>query len=126
MYSTHSESKSVVAEKFIRNLKAEFYKKITVINKKSNLGYLNKLVDEHKNTYYYSIGKNPIDTDYSALSEKVETNLKSPKFKFGDTVRITKYKNFSSKSYTENWSREIFVIDSVLKTNLWTYKKLTI
>ena len=23
---------------------------------------------------------------------------------------------------TENWSREIFVIDSVLKTNLWTYK----
>ena len=99
---------------------ATLYKKITVINKKSNLGYLNKLVDEHKNTYHHSIGKNPIDTDYSALSEKVETNLKSPKLKFGDKVRITKYKNFSSKGYTENWSREIFVIDSVLKTNLWT------
>ena len=27
-----------------------------------------------------------------------------------------------SKGYTGNWAREIFVIDSVLKTNPWTYK----
>ena len=27
-----------------------------------------------------------------------------------------------SKGYTENWSRKIFVIDSVLKTNPWTQK----
>ena len=27
-----------------------------------------------------------------------------------------------SKGYTENWSRKIFVFDSVLKTNPWTYK----
>ena len=27
-----------------------------------------------------------------------------------------------SKGYTENWLRDIFVIDSVLKTNPWTYK----
>ena len=32
------------------------------------------------------------------------------------------YKGIFSKSYTENWSREIFIIDSVLKTNPWTYK----
>ena len=32
------------------------------------------------------------------------------------------YKNIFSKSYTENWSREIFIINSVLRTNLWTYK----
>ena len=37
-----------------------------------------------------------------------------------DRVRITKYKkykNLFSKGYTENWSREIFIIDSLLKTN---------
>ena len=39
-----------------------------------------------------------------------------------DRIRITKYKNIVSKGYTENWSREIFIIDSVLKTNPWTYK----
>ena len=37
-------------------------------------------------------------------------------------MRITKYKNIFSKRYTENWSREMFIIDSVLKTNHWTYK----
>ena len=39
-----------------------------------------------------------------------------------DRVKITKYKNIFSKGYTENWSREIFVIESVLKTNPWIYK----
>ena len=39
-----------------------------------------------------------------------------------DRVRITKYKSVFSEGCTENWSREIFVIDSVLKTNPWTYK----
>ena len=37
-------------------------------------------------------------------------------------MRITKYKNIFSKRYTRNWSREIFFIDSVLKTNSQTYK----
>ena len=31
-------------------------------------------------------------------------------------------KNIFSKGYTENWSREIFFIDYVLKTNHWIYK----
>ena len=39
-----------------------------------------------------------------------------------DRVRITKYKNIFSKGYTENWSREVFIVDSVLKTNTWSYK----
>ena len=46
---------------------------------------------------------------------------KDPKFKIGDT--ITKYKNIFDKAYTENWSKEIFVTDSVLKTSTYkTYK----
>ena len=56
------------------------------------------------------------------MTKKIETNPKTPKFKVNDRVRITKYKNIFSKGYTENWSREIFIIDSVLKTNPWTYK----
>ena len=56
------------------------------------------------------------------MSEKIETNLKAPKFKVNDRVRITNYKNTFSKGYTENWSRETFIINSVLKTNFWIYK----
>ena len=83
---------------------------------------MNKLVDEYNNTYHHSIGKNPIDTDYSALTEQIDKNPKSPKFKVGYWVKITKYKNIFSKCYTKNWLKEIFVIDSVLKTYHWTYK----
>ena len=35
-------------------------------------------------------------------------------------MRITKYKNIFSKGYTKNWSREILIIDSILKTNSQT------
>ena len=56
------------------------------------------------------------------MNENIETNLKAPKFKVNDRVRMTKYAIIFSKGYTENWSREIFIIDSVLKTNPWTYK----
>ena len=56
------------------------------------------------------------------MNETIETNPKAPKFKSDDRVRITKYKNIFSKGYTKNWSREIFIIDSVSKTNPWTFK----
>ena len=88
---------------------------------KSYLTYLNKLVDQHNNTYH-SINKKPINADYSALTEKIKTNLIALKFKVNDRVRITKYKNIFGKGYNKNWSREIFIINSVLKTNPCTYK----
>ena len=65
--------------------------------------------------------KKAINADYSALTEKIQTNPKS-KFKVNDRDRITKYNTIFIKDYTINWSREIFIIDSVLKTNPWTYK----
>ena len=54
--------------------------------------------------------------------KKTQTNSKVPKFKVNDKVRITTYENIFSKGYTENWSREIFIIDSILETNPRTFK----
>ena len=86
------------------------------------LPYFNNLVDQCNNTYHHSINKTPINADCSALTEKIETNPKSPKYKVNYRVRVTKYKNIFRKGYTENWSRKVFTIDFGLKTNLWTYK----
>ena len=110
MYSTYNEDKSVIVKRFIKASKGKIYKKMTANGNKSDLGYLNKLVDEYNNTYHHSIGKNPINADWSALTEEIDKNLKSPKLKVGERVRITKYKNIFSKDYAENWSIEIFVI----------------
>ena len=54
------------------------------------------------------------------MTEKIEANFKAPKFKVNDIVKFTKYKNIFSKVYTKNWSREIFIIDYILKTKPWT------
>ena len=82
---------------------------------KSYLPYLNKLGDQYNSTYH-SIGKKPINANYSALTEKIETNPKAPKFKLMIESELL------SKGYIENLSIEIFTINSLLKTNPWTYK----
>ena len=71
------------------------------------LCYLNKLADEYNHTYHRSIGKNLIHTDYSVLTEVIESNHKIPNFKIGDRVRINKNKNIFSKSYKKKWSKEM-------------------
>ena len=119
IFLTNNEGKSVITERFIKTLKAKIYKKTTANDSKTYLSYLNKMIDQYNNTYHHSINKKPINADYSALTEPNETNSKVPKFKVNDEVRIAKYKNIFIKGYTENWSRGIFIIDSVLKTNPW-------
>ena len=73
---------------------------------------MNKLVDKYNNSSH--TGKKSINADYSALSKNIELHHKTFKFKVGGRVRIIKQKNIFSKFHTKNWSKEIFVIDSVL------------
>ena len=61
MYSTRNEGKSVVAEKFIRNLKSKFYKHMTSIPKNMYIDKLDDIVNEYNNTYHRTIIVNPID-----------------------------------------------------------------
>ena len=83
---------------------------------------MNNLVDQCNNIYQHSINKKHINADYSTLTKIIETNPRASKFKVSDRLSITKYKNIFSKSFTENWLREILITDSVLKTNPWSYK----
>ena len=46
---------------------------------------------------------------------------KDPKFKVGDHVKISKYKNIFAKGYTPNWSEEVFVVSKIKNTVPWTY-----
>ena len=50
-----------------------------------------------------------------------ENNKEGPKFKVGDHVRVSKYKNIFAKGYITNWSEEDFVIKKVKNTVPWTY-----
>ena len=57
------------------------------------------------------------------MTEGIESNLKAFKFKVKDGVRINKYRNIFSKVYTNNWSKETFLIDPVLKSNPFNNRK---
>lgn len=67
---------------------------MTACDSNSYLDYLNKLVEEHINTYHDSISKQPFYAKYSLLPEEIESNNKASKFKVGNRVQITKYKLF--------------------------------
>ena len=100
MYSTHNEGKYVVAERFIRTLKNKICKHMTAISKNVYFDVLNDIVDEYNNTYHKTIKMKPIDVKHTEYNE--ESNEKDPKFKVGDHVRISKYKNIFAKLYALN------------------------
>ena len=122
MYSTHNEGKSVVAERFIRTLKSKIDKYMTSISKNVYFNKLDDVLNECNNTYHTTIKMKPINVkDNTYFNTDKETNNKDPKFKVGDRVRISKYKNIFAKGYTPNWSEEVFVIQKVKNTVPWTY-----
>ena len=61
MYSTHSEGKSVVAERFIRNLKNKIYKSMTSVSKNIYVNILDYIVNKYNNTYHSTIRMKPVD-----------------------------------------------------------------
>ena len=94
MYSIHNERKSVVAERCIRTLKAKIYKYMTSVSKNVCINKLDDIVGEYNNTYHKTIKMKPVDVkDNKYIVFKKEVNDKDPKFKVGDHVRISKYKN---------------------------------
>ena len=122
MYSTNNEGKSVIAERFIRTLKTKIYKYMTSVSKNVYIDKLDDIVKKYNNTYHTSIKMKPVDVkDNTYIDFKKEVNDKDPKFKVGDYVRISKYKNIFAKGYMPNWSEEIFVIKKIKNTVPWAY-----
>ena len=64
----------------------------------------------------------PIEVTSNSYAEHNEdSNEKDQKFKVGDHVKISKYKNIFAKGYTQNWSEEVFVISKIKNTVSSTY-----
>ena len=122
MYSKNNEGKSVIAKRFVRTLKTKTYKYMNSISKKVYIDKLDDIVKEYNNKHHTSIKMKPIDVkDNRYINFKKEINNKDPKFKVGDHVRISKYKNIFAEGYMPNWSEEILVIKKIKNTVPWTY-----
>ena len=63
----------------------------------------------------------PVDVKPSIYFDfKKENNKEGPKFKVGNHVRISKYKNIFAKGYVPNWSEEVLAIKKFKNTVPWT------
>ena len=124
MYSIHNEGKSVVAEIFIRSLKNKIYKYMTALSENVFIDKLDDIVDEYNNTYHRTIKMKLVhvkDNTYidsmelhsMDLRAENEVNNRDSKFKVGDYVRISKYKNIFAKGYVPNWSEKAFSISKL-------------
>ena len=95
---------------------------MTSLSKNVYIDKLDDIVNEYNNTYHRTIKMKPIEVkDNTYIDSIKEVNDKDPKFKVGDHVRISKYKNIFAKGYSPNWSGEFFVIKEVKNTVPWTY-----
>ena len=116
MYSTYNEGKSVVAERFIRTLKNKLYKHMKATSKNVYYDVLDDIVNEYNNTKHSTIKIKPIDVKDNKRVYIDEHNEKRSRFKVGDRVRISIFKNIFAKGYTPNWSREIFIVNKINDT----------
>ena len=122
MHSTHSEGKSIVAERSIRTLKNKSYNCMTSISKNVYIDKWDDIVYKYNNTYNSTIKLKLVDVKSSTyIDSSNKINVEDPKFKIGDIVTIWKCKNIFAKCYVLNWSEEGFVITKVKNIVSWTY-----
>ena len=95
---------------------------MTSISKNVYVDKLDVIVGEYNNTYHRTIRMESVDVkDNNYTDFKKEVNDKDPKFKVGDHVRISKYKNIFAEGYTPNWSDEVLVVSKIKNTVPWTF-----
>ena len=117
MCSAYNERKSVVAERFSR----ELFKHMTAVSKNVYFDISNDIVYIYNNAVHRTMKMKPIDVTSDSYAECNEDfNEKDPKFKVCGRVRISKYKIIFAKAYTQNWS-EVFVVSKIKNTIPWTY-----
>jgi Integrase core domain. len=122
-YSTFSIKKAAIVERVIRTLKNWLYKEFSARGNYKWYDILPDIINLYNNRVHRTTGMKPVDvknTTKLSVYNRPKVALK-PKFRVGDTVRISKYKGVFEKGYTANYSTELFKVVKVNITNPITY-----
>ena len=79
---------------------------MTAVSKNAHFDGSDNIVSKYNNTVHRSI----YVTSNSYVEYNEDFNKKGPKFKVGDQVKISKYKNIFAKEYTPNWPEKFFLL----------------
>lgn len=130
-YSTKSEKKAAIIERFNRTLKGAMYKMFSNRGTYLWIDILPKLISDYNNRFHRTIGMTPNEVNKKNAklvlkrikhNTKPKVEIKKPrKFNVNDKVRISKYKTIFTKKYLPNWTNEVFTIYKVQPTIPETY-----
>ena len=128
-YSTFSNIKACIVERFNRTLKNAVWKTFSLQGSYEWQSIIQKSIDKYNNTKHRTIGMKPLfvygKKIENALLENVFSKRKVHnevhKFRVGDYVRISKHKAEFVKGYRPSWSTEIFCIHETRATVPLTY-----
>ena len=118
-FTTDSEKKASIVERFNRTLKNRMFKYFSKVNSYRYVDVLQALVDGYNGTYHRSIKMQPKQVRHihqplirqRLYGEKTtKRQRKNYKYNIGDWVRISKQRVTFAKGYLPGWSEEIFVI----------------
>lgn len=127
-YSTFSNLKASIVERFNRTIKTKLWKKFYLHGTYHWLSIIQPLVSEYNKTKHRTIGMTPASVKGKQIEKYLlrfvydrPKSVFNAKYKVGQHVRISKYKALFSKGYTPSWSTEIFRINKVKRTSPVTY-----
>ena len=117
-FTTDSDTKASIVERFNRTLKTRMFKYFTSENTYRYVDVLQLLVNGYNGTYHRSIKMQPKRVRrihqpvirQRLYGEITKRRVKAYKYNIGDRVRISKRQTTFAKGYLPGWSEEIFVI----------------
>ena len=130
LFSTHSETKAALIERWNRTLKSKMYRYFTRTRTLEFLDVLPELVEAYNSAKHRVLKLAPKDVNKNNEKEVWarlygnEMTKKKPKFKFqlGDTVRASQVPGLFDKGYLPRWTREYYVVSHCINTKPATYK----
>ncbi|CAB3991941.1 integrase core domain-containing [Paramuricea clavata] len=127
-FSTYSDKKAAVVERFNRTLKALMWKYFYSASTYKWLDVLQDLTDNYNSSVNRSIKTTPDSVNESNWTKVWQTlfshNLgkpSEPKFAVGESVIISKYKSVFTKGYEANFTEELFTVTEVYHGHPNTY-----
>lgn len=129
-YSTYSSKKAAIVERFNRTIKKKIYQQFSLRGNYKWIDIIDSLVNEYNNTRHRTIRMAPKEVNSENEQELLNTVYnyeryipfnETSKFKIGDYVRLSKYKNIFEKGYLPSWTTEVFKISKIQYTNPITY-----
>lgn len=117
-------------ERFNRTIKNKIYQQFSLRGNYKWLDILPELVDEYNRSRHRTIKMAPKEVDSDNEQQLLDTvyNYKriipaknNIKFRIGDHIRLSKYKNVFAKGYLPNWTTEIFTVKKIQYTDPITY-----